>query len=137
MTFAPAIAPLVEFGGLTIENPVYIGKSYDSICNKNRPLICFSMTIPLSYTRKQTSCEAVRIREVLSSVVGNPSEELKKLIVYIKKNKFVNAILILVRTPRNLTELEFVRIYHFLAFPVLMCYHYKQHRQVLEYVLAV
>ena len=87
MTFASAIAPLVEFGGLTIENPVYIGKSYDSICNKNRPLIGFLMTIPLSYIRKQTSREAARIREVLSSVVGNPSEELKKLIVYIKKNK--------------------------------------------------
>lgn len=29
-------------------------------------------------------------------------------------------------------ESEFVRIYHFLAFPAQMCYHYKQRCQVLE-----
>lgn len=33
---------------------------------------------------------------------------------------------------RNPTGSEFVRIYHFLAFPAQMCYHYKQRCQVLE-----
>lgn len=89
MAFVSAIAPLVEFGGLTIENPIYIGKVYDSeVFHREVPRLSFAMVIPLSYSSssKQASCEADRIQKILASIVGNPSDELKRLILYIKSH---------------------------------------------------
>lgn len=92
MAFVAAIAPLVEFGGLTIENPVYIGKVCDNKTfhsHREIPCLRFAMVIPrfYSYSHEQISCEVARLQEILSSITGNPSEELKKLIVYIKGNE--------------------------------------------------
>ena len=46
------------------------------------------MVIPSSYSSssKQASCEADRIQKILASIVGNPSDELKRLILYIKSH---------------------------------------------------
>lgn len=88
MAFVSAIAPLVEFGGLTIENPIYIGKVYNDVFRRELPRLRFSMVIPRSYSSssKQASCEADRIQKILASIVGNPSDELKRLILYIKSH---------------------------------------------------
>lgn len=89
MAFVSAVAPLIEYDGLTIEEPVYIGKSYDEIYNKDRPCIKFSMiTRTTSHSQEQASQENDHIAALASAIIGSPSEELKQLILYIKSHGF-------------------------------------------------
>lgn len=87
--FVSAIAPLMEYGGLKIENLIYAGKVFDRMQGKDFPHIRFSMVVPTFYARSQEENSEInnRIEDIASAIVGNPSEELKKLIVYIKSHK--------------------------------------------------
>lgn len=87
--FVSAIAPLMEYGGLKIEDPIYAGKTYDPVLDKDFPVIRFSMVAPAFYARSQEESSEInnRIADITSGIVGNPSEKLKKLIVYIKSHE--------------------------------------------------
>ena len=87
--FVSAIAPLMEYGGSKIENAVYAGKAHEQMLGQDFPVIRFSMVVPEFYTRSQEEISEVnnRISDIASAIVGEPSEELKKLIVYIKSHK--------------------------------------------------
>lgn len=90
MVFVSVIAPLIEFGGLTIKEPIYIGKAYDRASNKDRPCIKFLIITQtnFSHSQEQVSQENNNIMALASTIIGNPSEELKRLILYIKSHEF-------------------------------------------------
>lgn len=80
------IAPLVEYGGARIIDPIYLGQENNPYALKIKPKIKFLLTIPTlgnsteKYQRQMDDCSA--------NIFGNPSAELRKLIIYIKAHGY-------------------------------------------------
>ena len=80
--FVSTFAPLLEYGGARMEEPRHMGRMYDPVSNTEKAAVSLVMVVPSLYDDADTAPKTEE--KFTGAVMGDPSEELKRLIVYIK-----------------------------------------------------